>query len=110
MVLRVKSFIPILFPLFFLFLLNSSLVTAEPTPGKKFGDWLHECEAAGEGEPICALTQAVPTSDGKGTLLKLTIRKLGKEQVPILVALVPLGIYLPPELSLWSTMAHSFRL
>ncbi len=81
--------------LFFSLLFSGTVAVAEPEPDKRFGDWLHECEPGDGKERVCALTHTAPTSDGKGTLLKLTIRKLGKKQTTVLVALTPLGIYLP---------------
>lgn len=90
-----NSFFSPIYLLFFIMLFVSSHAAAGLEPGNKFGDWLHECETGSDDKPICALTHTVTSSDGEGTLLKLTIRKLGTEQKPVLVALVPLGIYLP---------------
>lgn len=79
-----------------LFALSYSLgCSAAPAVGERFGDWQHECEAGSGPAPVCALTQVVLAADGQQPVLKLTIRKLGRAEAPVLVALAPLGIYLP---------------
>ncbi|MEJ1376490.1 MAG: invasion associated locus B family protein [Candidatus Sedimenticola sp. (ex Thyasira tokunagai)] len=91
----VNSFASLIYLLFLSMLFGAAHAVAGPEPGKQFGNWLHECESGSEEKRICALTHTVHSTDSKGVILKLTIRKLGSEQTPVLVALVPLGIYLP---------------
>lgn len=76
-------------------LLLSPVVSAASNQGDSFGDWVYECEAKDPNKELCALTHTIMANDGKSRLLKLTVGKLGRQGELALVALLPLGIYLP---------------
>jgi len=76
-------------------LLLSSVAYAGPKAGDRFGDWVYECEAKGANKEVCALSHTIVAKESNERILKLTVGKLGRQGELALVALLPLGIYLP---------------
>jgi invasion protein IalB len=76
-------------------LLFSSAAYADVKAGDRFDDWVYECDAESFKEEVCALTHTLMDEEGKNRIIKLTLGRLGKQGELALVALVPLGIYLP---------------
>lgn len=78
---------------------------AKPERGKQFNDWLIDCEAAVNGREQCfaSQTQTMQTPEqqkgvpaqGGGRLLKLSVGYIGAGGKPAMVAILPLGLYLP---------------
>ncbi|MGE5505408.1 MAG: invasion associated locus B family protein [Actinomycetota bacterium] len=64
---------------------------AKPENGKRFGDWVVECEQTPKGER-CAVSQTA-MKDGN-RVLTVTVGYLGAKGEPVLLAIVPLGISL----------------
>ncbi len=73
----------------------ASVAHAKPADGDRFGGWVYECEALSASKTVCAFTYTVVTEDGASRILKLSFGKLGQKDEFVLVALLPLGIYLP---------------
>jgi invasion protein IalB len=67
---------------------------AAPKSGDRFGDWIYECSANSK-EKFCVLTQTAVTTRENTRVMKLTLGRYGAKKELALVALVPLGIYLP---------------
>lgn len=63
--------------------------------GDHFGDWTFSCEALGPSRTRCALVQELMMQDGAARILRLTLGRLGSENEMALLALAPLGVYLP---------------
>jgi len=68
---------------------------APDKPGNRFGDWLYECRTLNKNNNFCVLTQTAVTTKGKKLVMKVTLGRYGPAQQLTLVALLPLGIYLP---------------
>lgn len=78
-----------------LFLGTHALAWAETRQQERFGDWLRECSAPQGGKTFCALTQTAQDRDTGSRVMKLTLGRYGPRKELALVALLPLGIYLP---------------
>lgn len=78
-------------------LLLPLVAQAKPQPGKQFGDWMVECEAAPDGKQRCFLsqTQTLQQQQQSGRLIRLSIGYIGPDNKPAMVAILPLGIWLP---------------
>ena len=71
---------------------------ATPEKGKVFGDWVIDCETGTDKAEHCfaAQTQTETVKDQKpARLLKVSIGYIGPKGAPAMVAILPLGIYLP---------------
>lgn len=67
----------------------------KPPSGKVFGDWGVICESPDNGKTEkCFITQTQDMKD-KGRLLQTSIGYLGPNNEPIIIAKLPLGIYIP---------------
>jgi len=72
-----------------------------PKVGDKFGDWIFACKALGPEKTVCAIVQNIDyqTEQVQKRLLTLTVRRLqspeSKTSKTILLARLPLGIFLP---------------
>jgi len=72
-----------------------STVQAEPKVGDKFGNWLFECQALAANKTACALSQTLVQSENQQRVLRVSLNKLESNDEVQLVAIAPLGIYLP---------------
>lgn len=72
-------------------------VLAKPERGKAFGDWVVDCETAPDGKDSCFLsqTQTMQQQQQSGRLIKVSIGYIGPQGKPAMVAILPLGIWLP---------------
>ena len=68
--------------------------------GDRFGDWTLACEAQGPSRTRCAAVQELTLEDGAARILRLTLGRLGARGEMALVALLPLGVYLPAGVAL----------
>lgn len=70
---------------------------AKPERGKSFGDWVVDCETAPDGKERCFIsqTQTMQNQQQSGRLIKLSIGYIGPEGKPAMVAILPLGLWLP---------------
>ena len=71
---------------------------SKPEKGKVFGDWVIECEPGSDGAEQCfaSQTQTKTEKDEKPVrLLKLSIGYIGPKGAPAMVAILPLGIFIP---------------
>ena len=86
---------------FTLALAGSAGLAQSPKVGERFGDWVFTCKALSSEQTVCALTQTVTVKaqQGRGRILTLLLRRLEDQETKrrkiILLALLPLGIYLP---------------
>lgn len=78
---------------------TAAAAAAEPRVGERFSDWTFDCTAISANVNKCVLTQTLlATTDStgnQGRVLKLTLGQLGTEGELVLLALAPLGIYIP---------------
>ena len=65
-----------------------------PKVGDAIGDWIFNCQALSATQTVCVLQQTIVQKESKQPVMRLTLRKLGKEQKLGLVVRVPLGVYL----------------
>jgi len=72
-----------------------STAQAEPKVGDKFGSWLFECQALAANKTACVLSQTLVQSENKQRVLRVSLNKLESSNELQLVAVAPLGIYLP---------------
>jgi len=72
-------------------------VQAKPERGKAFGDWVVDCETTPDGKESCFIsqTQTMQQQQQSGRLIKLSIGYIGPAGKPAMVAILPLGIWLP---------------
>lgn len=70
---------------------------AKPERGKAFGDWVVDCETTAEGKERCFLsqTQTMQQQQQSGRLIKVSIGYIGPGGKPAMVAILPLGLWLP---------------
>jgi invasion protein IalB len=68
---------------------------AEAKVGDRFGDWIFECRAISADKTICALSQIIALKENNKVMTKLSLRNDKSKGEPELIALVPLGVYLP---------------
>ncbi|OOZ41288.1 invasion associated locus B family protein [Solemya elarraichensis gill symbiont] len=73
--------------------------STNPENGKKYGDWLKECEFFVEADKdveICQLVQPLVDEKSKKVLLKTVIGYVPNQKEAVLAVFLPLGIFLPP--------------
>lgn len=65
--------------------------------GQTFGDWKVKCETidAAGGKKQCFLFQEVSLEAGK-PMLNASVGYLGKDNKPMIILTVPLGVFIPP--------------
>ena len=80
--------------------LTGAQKAAPARQGDRFGDWTLACEAPGPARIRCAAVQELTLEDGAARILRLTLGRLGARGEMALVALLPLGIYLPSGVAL----------
>lgn len=75
----------------------SLAVQAKPERGKVFNDWVVDCEAAADGKESCFIsqTQTMQQQQQSGRLIKVSVGYIGPGGKPAMVAILPLGIWLP---------------
>jgi invasion protein IalB len=74
-----------------------------PEAGKVFSDWVIDCEQAPDGKQQCFASQTQTMQQPgqqqgqsqTGRLLKLSVGYIGAGGKPAMVAILPLGLYLP---------------
>lgn len=62
---------------------------------KVFKNWMVECETTPAKTELCFASQNQTVKDGKGRLIKVSIGYIGPKGEPTMVAMLPLGIYIP---------------
>ncbi|MES9913506.1 MAG: invasion associated locus B family protein [Candidatus Sedimenticola sp. 4PFRAG1] len=95
--------------LFCLLLSFSAPALAAPKSGDRFGNWVYECEVQNE-KNVCAITQTLTIKENQARILKLTLGRLGEKNELMLVALLPLGIYIPSGVAGKIDSANQFPL
>ncbi len=73
----------------------ASVSQAKTESGARFGDWTYECHTSKSSGEFCVLSQLVRAPDSDKRVMKVTLGRYGMEKELTLVALLPLGIYLP---------------
>lgn len=89
---------PLLAAIMILPLLLSVPVQAKPERGKTFGDWVVDCETTADGKESCFISQTQTMQQQQqqsGRLIKLSVGYIGPQGKPAMVAILPLGIWLP---------------
>ncbi len=86
--------------LFFLLLILSMQVSAEPVDGKSYDNWTVRCEKQDDKES-CFIFQNLVLQEGGSRLLHVAVGYLpGVKKVPVILVSMPLGISLPPGASI----------
>ncbi len=65
-----------------------------PKVGDAIGDWIFNCQALSAARTVCVLQQTIVQKESKKPVMRLTLRRLGRDQKLGLVVRVPLGVYL----------------
>lgn len=76
-------------------LFHTAAFSADAKVGDRFGDWVLECRAVAAGKNVCFLTQTMVTKKGNRRILKLSLGNNAEKKENELMAMMPLGIYLP---------------
>jgi len=80
--------------------LGAPPAAALPENGQKFKDWVAHCEKTGEGKPVqCFICQDLVLKKKKQRVLLIRIAIPPTRDDPIAVLTLPLGISLPPGVS-----------
>lgn len=84
------------------FLGLSHPASAEPADGQTFKDWVIRCGKANEAAPVkpCVMGQSLAFKDAEKPIMQILVGILKADQKAIIVFTVPLGVRLPPGLSL----------
>ena len=91
---------------FILAALSAATLAAAPAgarvvDGQVFGKWAVRCGTPpGETERECGIQHRVVTENPKRMLLNVTVGYIGKNHSPLALFHVPVGVYLPPGLTL----------
>jgi invasion protein IalB len=80
-------------------LLAVTSAQAIPKVGDKFGDWVFECTALAANQTHCVLSQTLIQNESKQRVLRVALNKPAESKELQLVAVAPLGIYLPAGLT-----------
>ncbi|MFT5720674.1 MAG: invasion protein IalB [Motiliproteus sp.] len=81
-------------------LLPFSTAYAAANSGDKFGDWLFECQALAANKTNCMLSQTLINKESKQRVLRLALSNIQDSKGLVLIAVLPLGIYLPSGVTL----------
>lgn len=68
---------------------------AQAKVGDRFGNWVFECVALGEGKTACALTYAIVSKADNRRIVQLSLGRNERKGGIVLTAFLPLGIHLP---------------
>lgn len=71
-----------------------TVATTEVANNTAFGDWVVQCEAISVSRNICRIVQELTTVDGNNLVVRF-IALPAAEGTAILLAQVPIGVYLP---------------
>ena len=63
--------------------------------GDRFGNWVFECVALGEGKTACALTYTIVSKADNRRIVQLSLGRNETKGGIVLTAFLPLGIHLP---------------
>jgi len=74
---------------------NAETKNEKNDKAKVFKDWVIECETTPAKTELCFASQNQTMKEGAGRLLKVSIGYIGPKGEPTIVAMLPLGIYLP---------------
>ena len=78
--------------------------SSNPEHGKRYGDWLKECEIIVEADKteieICQIVQMLSEPDSDRVVVKVAIGYVPTNEKPVMVISLPLGIFLPPGVQL----------
>jgi len=77
----------------------TSSVLAQTKVGEKIGDWTLQCQAVSTKKNICAISQVFINTKTNQHVLSIDLRPAGDGSGVALVALAPLGTYLPSGLA-----------
>ena len=72
---------------------------AVPKVGDKFGDWVFECTALAANKTNCVLSQTLIQNESKQRVLRIALNQPEKSKELQLVAVAPLGLYIPAGLT-----------
>jgi len=67
----------------------------QPKVGDRFGNWVFECVALGEGKTACALTAPIVSKTDNRRIVQLSLGRNEAKGGVVLTAFLPLGIHLP---------------
>ncbi len=82
---------------------QSQLTQNETTEDRLIEDWTLRCLPATESQPrTCRIVQSAVASEGGQRLLQVAVGRFGPERLLGAIISVPIGVRLPPGISLWA--------
>ncbi len=85
---------------FMLYMLAAGSAAAQNPHGKSFGDWRIRCNSATGAPSQCQMLQNVVVKETGRPVLQSVVGYIDGSTNPVGVLVLPLGIYLPPGLTL----------